>query len=293
MTTSLLDREEYIEQAYFFRVYRERIQEGLPSQEILQTIREEALATTKLPLALDFLRGEVLLKGQLSDGMAHLAHYFTAFQTYVISRSEAERSRFDQTIALEVLQRQAEYLAESPTPAGLFIYQFECLARNRLGYDRGMQAMAADPLYDEHWRDWILKLRLRLGTTDFADLIYYRSQFYVEERRRQLGQPEFEVSFPILFGAQEGRIARANRGKDPLYMFAALQRQLGYPRVPRPQPRESSPLIHPVLEERLKRLEKRLQILEQETTGQLDLSEFYAKPPDFSKYDDASEGAGG
>jgi hypothetical protein len=105
-----------------------------------------------------------------------------------------------------------------------------------------------------------------------------------------LGQPEFQVSYPVLFGLQEGRIARANRGKDPLYMFAALQRQLGYPRVPRAQPKEGGPLIHPVLEERLKRLEKRLQILEQETTGQLDLSEFYAKPPDFSKYDDAGDG---
>ncbi|HUG91843.1 MAG TPA: hypothetical protein VML55_13480, partial [Planctomycetaceae bacterium] len=227
----------------------------------------------------------------LSDGMVHLKHYFRPFQSYIISKSEEERARFDQTVALEVLQREAEYLAAGATPAGLFIFQFECLARNRLGYDRGMQAMAEDPLFDADWRDWILKLRLRLGTTDFADLIYYRSQHYVDERRRQMGRPDFSVSYPILFGAQEGRIARANRGKDPLYMFAALQRQLGYPRVPRPQPKESEPIIHPVLQERLKRLEKRLKILEQETTGQLDLSEFYAKPPDFSKLDDVEDGS--
>jgi hypothetical protein len=293
MPNALLDREEYIEQAYFFRVYRERLQEGLPSQEILQTIQEEVLTTTKLPLALDFLRGEVLLKGRLSDGMFHLKHYFRPFQSYIISKSEEERARFDQTIALEVLQREAEYLAEGATPAGLFIFQFECVARNRLGYDRGMQAVAEDPLFDADWRDWILKLRLRLGTTDFADLIYYRSEHYVAERRRQLAQPDFDVSYAVLFGTQEGRIAKANRGKDPLYMFAALQRQLGYPRVPRAQAKESGPIIHPVLEERIKRLEKRLQILEQEQTGQLDLSEFYAKPPDFSRFDDVNDGGAG
>ena len=33
MATPLLDREEYIEQAYFFRVFRERLAESLPTQE--------------------------------------------------------------------------------------------------------------------------------------------------------------------------------------------------------------------------------------------------------------------
>ena len=41
-------------------------------------------------------------------------------------------------------------------------------------------------------------------------------------------------SIPTLFGEKEGKIARANRGRDPLYLFSALQRQLGYPEVPRP-----------------------------------------------------------
>ena len=53
MRPPILDREEYIEQAYFFRVYRERLQENVPSQEILQTIQEEILATTRLPMAID------------------------------------------------------------------------------------------------------------------------------------------------------------------------------------------------------------------------------------------------
>ena len=32
----VLEREEYIEQAYFFHAFRERLVDGLPSQEILR-----------------------------------------------------------------------------------------------------------------------------------------------------------------------------------------------------------------------------------------------------------------
>ena len=283
MNTPFLDREEYIEQAYFFRVYRERLEENLPAQEILATIGEEVLATTNLPHALDFLRGEILLTGKVSDGMALLSHYFTPFQTFVMSKAEADKSRFDQKVALEVLQHHAEYLAKSPTAVGLFIYQFECIARNRLGYDQGMRAIAADPFFDEDWQDWILKTRMRLGTTDFADLIYFRSEHYVNVRRRRTGQDDYQPSYPIFFGSQEGRIAKANRDKDPLFMFAALQRQLGYPAVPRAKQRVTEPIIHPVLEHRLQRLEKRLKILESEVKGEFDLSKFYAKPQDFAE----------
>ncbi len=286
MSAPFLDREEYIEQAYFFRVYRERLEKSVPSQEVLKTVAEEILATTKLPMAIEFLKGEILHTGKISDGMARLSHYFTPFQTFVMSRAEAERSRFHQSIALEILQREAEYLAETPTPAALFIYQFECIARNRLGYDRGMAAIAEDPLYNEEWREWILKTRLRLGATDFGDLIYYRSGHYVEERRRATGRDLYQPSHPVLFGVQEGRIAKANRGKDPLYMFAALQRQLGYPSVPRPKPKPTGPVIHPALELRFQRLENRLKLLESEVKGELDLSQFYAEPPDLSHKDD-------
>ena len=38
---------------------------------------------------------------------------------------------------------------------------------------------------------------------------------------------------PVLFGAQEGRIAKAHRGKDPLFLFAALQRHLQHQRARR------------------------------------------------------------
>src|SRR5580704_19594325 len=226
-----LDREEYIEQVYCFRTFRERLDDNSPSQEILRSLSEELLATTNLPKAIDFLRGEILHAGRISAGMARLSHYFTPFQAYVMARAEEDKGQFDQKTALLALERQAEYLAGSPTPAGLFIYQFECIARNRLGYDRGMKAISDDPFYDKAWRDWILKVRLRLGSTDFGQLIYYRSEQYVEERRKR--NSKYKPSYAILFGVQEGRIAKANRGKDPLYMFAALQRQLGHPAVPR------------------------------------------------------------
>ncbi|MFQ5731570.1 MAG: hypothetical protein ACE5KM_06420 [Planctomycetaceae bacterium] len=284
--SAILNREEYIEQAYFFRTYLERLEENMPSQEVLENIREEVLTTTKLPMAIDFLRGEILLTGRISDGMQRLNHYFRAFQTYVMSQAEQEKSRFDQRTALQVLQREAEFLAESPGPAGLFVYQFECIARNRLGYDGGMTAMAADPHFSPEWSEWILKSRLRLGTTDFADMIYYRSEHFVNQRRRKLRKPDYRPDFPILFAEQEGRIARANRGKDPLFMFAALQRQLGHPAVPRAKPKPREPELHPALEARLQRLEARIQLLESEAKGELDLSRFLAGPPDFSRFDD-------
>jgi hypothetical protein len=280
MTNSLLDREEYIEQAYFFRVFRERLDENVPAQEILATIHEEILSTTKLPLAIEFLKGEILHTGRLSLGMAHLVHYFTPFQTFVIARSEEDHSRFDQKTALEVLQHEAQYRAQAPTPAGLFAYQFESISRNKLGYDRGMEAMAQDPLYPQMWCEWILRTRLQLGAVDFADLMYVCSEEFVNERRRSSGNANFQSPHAILFGAKEGRIAKANRAKDPLYMFAALQRQLGYPAVPR-LIRQSGPEQEvPALAAKLAQLEKRLHLVESELKGSLDLSQFYVKPTD-------------
>jgi hypothetical protein len=133
-----LSREEYIEQSHFYRSLKERLAENVPAQEVLQTVREEVLATTKLPLAIDFLLGELKHLGVLGPAMARLPHYFTAFQTFVIHESENERLRFDLRIGLEILRREAEYRAEAPTRQGLFLYQFEAISRNRLGYDRGL-----------------------------------------------------------------------------------------------------------------------------------------------------------
>src|SRR5690606_3349457 len=113
------------------------------------------------------------LKGKLGEGMARLAHYFTPFQAFIVRRAEDEESRLDFRIALRILEREAEFRAGGTEiqPAALFIFQFECLARNRLGYDEGMLAVAADPAYPESWKTWIGRIRFELGTVDFADLV--------------------------------------------------------------------------------------------------------------------------
>ncbi len=265
-----LDREEHIEQAYFFRVLRERLA-STATQEILERIDQEILATTRLPYAVQFLAAELKHSGLLSSGFARLPHYFTPFQAFVVAGAEEENRRFSIDTALLVLQRQSEYLAGQPTPAGLFVYQFEVLCRNRLGYDRGLAAMAGDPLYDAEWKAFLEMTRQQGGLVDFADLVYVRSELYLRDRRRQ--EPDYQPPLPPLFGEKEGRIAKANIGRDPLFLFAALQRQLNYPEVPRPRPRDDLGARLEVLTARLRELEGRIKLLEGELHGQIDLTQ--------------------
>jgi hypothetical protein len=260
-------------------VYRERLLESVPSQEILQTIHEELLATTRLPLAIDFLRAEILHHGRISGAMTRLAHYFAPFQAFVIRCSEEDESRFEQLTALRILELEARYRARSPGMAGLFIYQLECIARNRLGYTDGLKAMSDDPLYSDDWRRWILRLQSELGTLELAELIYRVSEhFYTRRATGRSKQADADRGL-VLFGEQEGRIARANIGRDPLYLFAALQRHLGYPSVPKSVVNDDNERLPKALEVRLQKIEQKLKILEMETKGGLDLSRFY-KPGD-------------
>src|SRR5262245_23536338 len=95
MTAAMvLDREEYIEQAYFFRVLRERLATNLAAQEILENVHEEILSTTRLPYAIQFLATELKHSGMLSSGFAQLPHYFTPFQCFVVRQAEQEGHRF-------------------------------------------------------------------------------------------------------------------------------------------------------------------------------------------------------
>jgi hypothetical protein len=274
----VLDREEYIEQAYFYHTFRERVIDGLPSQEILARIGEELLSTTKLPLAVSFLGGEMKANGQMGPAMERLSHYFTPFQAHVVAQAENDLTRFPMDQALLVLEREAKFKAEGPMLPALFVFQFEALSRNRLGYTRGLAAMAADPLYTEDWHDYILTLRSRLGDVDFADLIYVRSEQYATERRRL--NPDFTPKFPILFGEKEGKIARANRGRDPMYLFSALQRQLGYPAVPRPRRPDELEARVVLLEQKILQLENRLKSAESDIQHDADLSQVLVKPED-------------
>jgi len=238
----------------------------------LEQVGQEILATTRLPYAVQFLTAEVKHTGLLSSGFARLPHYFTPFQAFVVRCTELERLRFATEISLLVLQREAEYRAGTPTPSGLFVYQFEVLCRNRLGYTEGLNGMIGDPFYPPDWCDFLGMVRDQVGLVDLAEMLFLRSEQYISERRRQ--EPDYEPPLPPVFGAKEGKIAGANRGKDPLYLFAALQRQLNYPEVPRPKPRDDLAAKLDGMLVRLRELGTRLNLAEGELRGQVDLSQF-------------------
>jgi hypothetical protein len=282
---SPLPREEYIEQKHLFDVLAVRLRENMPAQEILDSVREEILATTKLPMAVDFMLAELRHLGAFSTAMERLRHYFTPFQSFVMAEAENDRQRFDLRIGLDVLSREAGYRAEGATRQGLFLYQLEVLCRNRMGYDAGLEAVAQDPAYDDAWRTWILTVRRQIGIVDLADLIFVRSEFYHERKAAEQGDAlqaamliaeATEQGFPPLFGRQEGRIAWANRRKDPLLLFGALHRQLGYPEAPRPEPEDPEERLLPSLARRMEQLEARLKLVEEEQRGGIQLERFYA-----------------
>ena len=276
----MLETEEYIEQGYFFRVLGERLRENVPMQELFLVLQNEVLSTTKLPLAIDYLLSELKHTGCFGPAMAQLGHYFSRFQTYVVTAAEDEGGRFDMRVALEVLRYLAEFLATSPSRQGVFLYQFEVLCRNRLGYEEGLEAMSVDPIYTPEWSEWIQLVRRQIGIVGLAELIYVRSDDYVQQRSRRQGI-QVTPERPTLFQEKEGKIALANRHKDPLLLFAALQRQLGCPKVPRPIPPDSTPEIIPQLARRMERLEKRIKLLEEEQKGGIDITKYYGRdgPP--------------
>jgi hypothetical protein len=158
--------------------------------------------------------------------------------------------------------------------------------------------MAKDPAYDADWQKWIRQARRQIGMVDLADIIYVHSEHYWQRQNSRDGQtpPAGGPGLPtddaddlgvaddrapvrlVLFGEREGRIALANRRKDPLYLFNSLHRQLGYPEVPRPKPDESGQTLLPQLARRLEQLETRIKLVEEEQRGGIDLTKFYVRP---------------
>ncbi|AMV30370.1 hypothetical protein VT84_38615 [Gemmata sp. SH-PL17] len=281
-TATILDREEYIEQAYLYRTVRERIADNQPAQDVFLRVGEELLSSTRLPFAVQFVASELKHTGLVANGFAKLPHYFTAFQAFVVRQAENEKSRLPMPTAFLILEREAAYRAEKPTKAGLFVYQFETIARNRLGYLDGLEALALDPFYDTNWRGYFDHLRKQVGEIDFCDLVYLRSDLYVIEERRR--NPTFEPPLPPIFGEKEGKIAKASRTRDPLYLFAALQRQLGYPEVPRYRVRDDATTKLELIQTKLRELELRIKLAESELRGSVDLSQF--GKPELLKDDD-------
>ena len=269
----LLDREEYVEQAHLFELLHERAGGEFPIQELLEQLRHEVLATTRLPLAMEYLLTEVKHSGLLAPAMRQLSHYFTPFQTFLIEQSELETGRFQMNIALRVLAAEAKYRLDSAKPAGMFFFQFEVLCRNRLSYDLGLTAISGDSVYDDQWSKWILGLRAEIGLVDFADLVFLASEDYRD--KLLAAKKSVDSKGPFLFGAKEGRIAFANRRKDPLYLFSALQRHLGYPAVPKLDPVDETNELIPQMARRIERLEARIQLMEEERRSAIDITKFY------------------
>lgn len=274
----ILEPAEYVEQEYLFKTLGERLPEQTPLQDLMAAAKYELLATTRLPLAVDFLLTELRHSGMMSTAMARLSHYFTPFQAYLIGEAEAERGQFDMRIAVQILKAEAGYRAVGVSQAGLFMFQIEALSRNRLRYGTGLKAMSQDPVYDPDWQAFISDVRNEIGLIDFADLIFMRSEDYY--RRRAAANLDTSQLPKALFGEKEGRIAFANRQKDPVYLFAAMQRHLNYPAVPRPIPPDPAKELLPQLMRRVERLESRIKIMEEENRDGLDITKFYDPPKD-------------
>lgn len=267
--SSVLVREEYVEQEYLFKTLRERMR-MTATQELLRTIRHEILATTKLPMALEFMESSLKHTGSIAEAMGTMSHYFTPFQTFVMKEAEREDGKFDYLIALQILEKEAHCRAEGMVPQGMFLYQFEALSRNRLKYEEGLEAISRDPVFDDSWSEWILLLSRQLGLLDFAEMIFIRSEYYALVHGEAHGKA-------ILFGEKEGRIALANRRKDPTYLFSAFQRHLNYPVVPRPVHEESEESQVMKLRRMVDHLDSRVKLLEEELHGGLDITKYYVK----------------
>jgi len=266
----MLNQEEYIEQAFFFRSYQEHLNDGYSTQEILRGMKNELLGTTNLPMAIDIILTEVKLSGQMSAAMKRLPHYFTPFQTFIIQEAERDEGRFDIYTALRVLEKEAKYRCnDNFNVQGIFFYQFETISRNRLGFDHGLDAIAKDPAFNQDWSYWInVILRRQIGIVNIADLIYVRSGYY------KRSETETE---PVLFGEREGRIAYASRKNNPTFLFAALSRHLGYPSVPviKKVAEEESQI--PMLKQRIELLEARLLILQEELKVGVNIDRYTVK----------------
>jgi hypothetical protein len=286
--------EEYIEQAFFFESFIESLENGTPTQEFLFSIRGELLATAQLHKAVDFMLTDIKYTGVLASSMTRLEHYFSPFQIFVIAESEREDGRLDFKIALQILAREAKYRSGEPSTQGVFFYQFETICRNRLGYIRGLDMLIKDNFYNSNWKKWLTILRRQIGFVSLADMIFYRSEYYkIKNTPYQNYQQLFSNNsdadaesdsgvdsdsdsddIVTLFGEREGRIAFATRNKEPAYLFSALSRHLGYPSVPRKKTVIEEENIIPLLKRRIEQLENRIQILEEEQRGGIDLDRY-------------------
>ncbi len=237
--STVLDREEYVEQAYFFRTFRERVADNLPTQDVLATLDQEILTTTRLPMAVQFLATEIKHTGLLATGFERLhalLHPVPGVRRPPGRGGEAAVQHGDRPARPGA---GGHLPGQQADPAGAV----RLPVRDDLPQPARLRRRA-----DRDERRPVLRRRLegvpgdrsarQVGVVDFADLVYYgRSS---RSSSSGGGTRTFEPSVPMLFGEKEGKIAKASRGRDPLFLFAALQRQLSYPEVPRTKVRDDA-----------------------------------------------------
>ena len=116
----MLEREEYIEQAYLFKALGERMRENMATQDLLLWIKEEILSTTRLPMAMDFLAAELKLQGRLPRRWRSWRIISRRFKPMWLARRKTNGAKFDISVALKILEREARYRAEGSNAAGNF-----------------------------------------------------------------------------------------------------------------------------------------------------------------------------
>ena len=270
----------------------ERLRENMPAQEILGIVREEILATTKLPMAIDFMLAELRHLGAFSARpWSGCTHYFTPFQCFVMQEAEND------TAAVRPARR-----ARNPRPRGRVPRRgrrrgracsstsSKCSAATGWATTRGWRPSPATRRIDETWRNWILTVRRQIGMVDLADLIFVHSEFYHERKpQRRAGRPRPSADAPHGRGARPRAFRRCSAsrkaaspgpigGKDPLLLFAALHRQLGYPEAPRAAaggPRGAACCRRWLAGSNSSK--RRLKLVEEEQRGGINLEQFYAE----------------
>ena len=180
---SFLEREEYIEQAYLFRTLRERIEQGIATQDLLASIREEILSTTKLPMAVDFLSAELRHQGRFRRGHAKAQPLFTPVSGVRRRRSGSRARQIRSAAGPGNLPAQRRTIA----PTRRCRKESSCSSSSRShGTDLATTA-ACKPLPTIRCStsvraEWILTVRRQIGLVDFAEMIYVRSQHYVQQQ---------------------------------------------------------------------------------------------------------------
>ena len=163
---------------------------------------------------------------------------------------------------------------------GLFIYQFECIARNRLGYDRGMKAISDDPFFDKTWRDWILRARLRFGDDRFRPAHLLPLGAVSGRAAETTPRLQAVVSHSVQRAGGADRQGQPREG-SALYVRGVAAADRASRRSPPPGERDG-PIIHPALESGCSESRRGLSFSIREVKGEFNLSDFYVKPETFS-----------